>query len=67
MTTKYFRPDFFVDQLAFAIAVSKSGVDVEILDSHYNCPLHYRSKLGADMSVVDLSGLVYVHYLYYLY
>lgn len=66
ISSQYFRPDFFIDQLAFAIAISKSGVDVEILDGHYNCPLHYRSKLDADMTGVDLSELVHVHYLSYL-
>lgn len=66
VSSKYYHPQYFIEQLAFAIAVSKSKVEVDILDGHYNCPLHYRSKLGTDLAVTDLSGLVHAHYLYYL-
>ena len=63
--SKYFRPEYFLEQFSFAIAVSKSGIDVDLLDGYYNCPLHYRSKLSGNLSNIDLSGLIHIHYLYY--
>jgi len=65
--SKYFQPEFFLEQFAFALAVMKSKADVETLDGHYNCPLHYRSSLNAALSTADLSEFIHVHYINYLY
>jgi hypothetical protein len=62
----YFNPLFFLDQLAFGIAVAKNKIDFDVLGWEYNFPLHYRNILSSPSFQFDLSDLIHIHYLYYL-
>jgi len=49
-----------LDQVALAVALA--GTDVEVLDASYNYPLPLRERLPAPSATANLEELVHVHY-----
>jgi len=49
-----------LDQVALAVALA--GTDVEVLDASYNYPLPLRERLPASIATARLDELVHVHY-----